>query len=186
MSFDPMSPEEAIAGFPHQRPLPDGLPQPPSDPSVPSFSTDRDGRPKRPLNAYNLYFLERVPEEKLAHPDFTGNQISQLIGQQWAKMDEGERAPYRDQAHALQAKFREEYPDYHYRKASERARPVRPRTKGSVPLDDPQGIETGLKNAFTFLGSQLIANYLLQNRALIGDVAGLGKVPGIDMGYEIA
>jgi hypothetical protein len=101
-------------------------------------------------------------------------------------MDEGERRPWRDQAHALQAKFREEYPDYHYRKAGERGRPAQPRGKArSAPMADPRVIETSLKNAFTFLGSQLIANYLLQNRGLIGDLGELGKVPGIEYSIDL-
>jgi hypothetical protein len=185
MAFEPTSLEDAIGGFAHAAPVADGLPRAAAAPAAaPAFPSDRDGRVRRPPNAYNLYFHERVPAERLAHPDFTGNQISQFIGQRWAQMDEEQRRPYREQAQALQRRFREEHPDYHYRKAPDRLWPA-PRARPGAAPDDTRAIEAGIRNAFTFLGSQLIAAYLLQNRELLGDAGGLGKAPGIEDAIDL-
>jgi hypothetical protein len=85
------------------------------------------GPVKRPHNAYNLYFIERLQVEKDIHPELSGNEISQLIGKTWSEMDEEARRPYRERARDIHDKFKEEFPDYHYQKASERKKAV-PRT----------------------------------------------------------
>jgi hypothetical protein len=133
---------------------------------------------KRPHNAYNLYFIERLAIEKEVHPDLTGNEISQLIGKKWSEMDDEARRPYRERARDIHDKFKEDFPDYHYQKASERRRAV-PRTLQQIAGDDDQTpqkvMELSLKNLFAYLGSQLLTTYMGQNKTLMDEAASIAR-----------
>ena len=60
---------------------------------------------KRPLNAYFLFSKERRPALQKANPDMKVGPISKLIGAEWKKMSESDKAPYTKQAKELKAAF---------------------------------------------------------------------------------
>jgi hypothetical protein len=143
----------------------------PSKRTRPRPSADRPA--KRPHNAYNLYFIERLEVEKSLNPDLTGNEVSQLIGRKWSEMDEEARRPYRERAGDLHAKFREEFPDYHYKKSVDRQHRQKPDRQrlAEQPMVPQRLLEMSLKNVFSYLGAQLIAGCLPRTNGLMDDAA---------------
>ena len=159
MNFEGGNLEEALVGLvsqPHQ-----ALPVPAQKSQV-----------KRPHNAYNLFFIERLPIEKDANPTLTGNEISHLIGKKWSEMDDESKRPYRERAQEIKARFREEYPDYHYQKGHTKVRKKKEMLENQIEdsMDVPQRIEAQMRNLFGFLGAQAVSQYLVNNKAFIDEV----------------
>jgi predicted RecB family nuclease len=150
----------------------------------PSSVTQLSDSVKRPHNAYNLFYSERLQIEKDLHPDLTGNEVSHLIGKTWSEMSEDARRPYRERALDIREKFKEEFPDYHYKKSNKRKRRL-DQVEGRT--ETPQKcsmVELSLKNLFTYLGSQLIASYLPQNKMLMDEAATIVRGALAGGGFE--
>ncbi|KAK8848276.1 non-histone protein [Tritrichomonas musculus] len=144
---------------------------------------------KRPHNAYNLFFIERKPIEREKHQKLSGNEISQLIGKIWTAMSEEEKRPYKDKAKIIQAQFKEENPNYHYQKSTEKPKRKKPLHQSNmnpsynfnspnVNINSQISLEVQLKNMFSSLGQQVVMRYLGQNKA---DIDGMNKNPQITM-----
>jgi hypothetical protein len=144
-------------------------------PDLPSGPSDR--QVKRPHNAYNLFFIENQHSAREQNPSLSGNEISHLLGRQWSEMDDDARRPYKEQAKAISAKFRQENPDYHYQKASTRwQRPPNrpPKFASASPFDcgdltSEADIESHLGKLFQFLGSQAVAHFFCSEREVLDD-----------------
>jgi hypothetical protein len=126
---------------------------------------------KRPHNAYNLYFIEQQPIERENNPTLNGNAISQLIGRQWADMDDAAKRPYRQRAKEIWEKFRNENPDYHYQKGSNKPRKSKTNSCSHAAesivfpeLESPEAIEACLGKIFAFLGRKVITHYFANNK----------------------
>ncbi|OHT12557.1 HMG box family protein [Tritrichomonas foetus] len=134
---------------------------------------------KRPPNAYNLFFIERQPIERENNPKLTGNEVSQLIGKQWKEMTEEQQLQYKEKANQIRAKFKEEHPDYHYQKGSDKQRKKKKNhsnlnilgTEADLfgflteePLSSQTTLEAQLKNLFTLIGQAVITKYLTTNQ----------------------
>ena len=133
---------------------------------------------KRPHNAYNLYFIERLPIEKEANPSLSGNEISHLIGKKWSEMDDESKRPYRERAQEIKAKFREEYPDYHYQKGAAKFKKKKDmilQPRNVEHMDTQQRVEMQVRNLFSFLGAQAVSQYLLKNKASVDEIGGIAR-----------
>lgn len=133
---------------------------------------------KRPHNAYNLFFIEHKPIEREKHQKLSGNEISQLIGKMWNEMTEEEKRPYKEKANIIRQQFKEENPNYHYQKASEKQKKKRihnivtrdpynynnlEHSNPNQNLNSPLSLEFQLKNMFLSLGQQTVMRYLTNN-----------------------
>ena len=152
---------------------------------------------KRPHNAYNLFFIERQPIERENHPKLSGNEISQLIGRQWNEMSAEERYPYREKADILHQKFKQQYPDYHYQKSTEKTKKKRKSKKNSFMIQEapnqlhfidenndalamntnnnmtnqqePEQLDTKLKSFFSAIGLQMAIKFSMNHPEELND-----------------
>ena len=55
-----------------------------------------DGRVKRPLSAYIIFTMERRPEllAQKKYKDYKIGELAKVMGDEWQKMDDNDRAPY--------------------------------------------------------------------------------------------
>ena len=143
---------------------------------------------KRPHNAYNLFFIERKPIEREKHQKLSGNEISQLIGKMWNEMSQEEKRPYVEKANIIRQQFKEENPNYHYQKSSEKQKKKRIQNQNILPRDSmifgnateqtnsnanlntQIPFEFQLRNMFSSLGQQVVMRYLTQNNAEVDGI----------------
>mmetsp|Transcript_36263 Transcript_36263/g.94997 ORF Transcript_36263/g.94997 Transcript_36263/m.94997 type:complete len:1311 (+) Transcript_36263:62-3994(+) len=64
--------------------------------------------PKRPLSGYLLYSNENREAAKAAHPEAKITELASILGVQWKKLDEAEKATYNDQAAVLKEAYLKE------------------------------------------------------------------------------
>ena len=99
-------------------------------------------------------------------------------------MTEEEKRPYKEKANIIRQQFKEENPNYHYQKASEKQKKKRNQTHTIAPrdsfnfntlehansnntpninLNSPLSLEFQLKNMFSSLGQQVVLRYITRN-----------------------
>eukprot|EP01052_Picozoa_sp_SAG31_P034242 SAG31_NODE_3973_length_3702_cov_3.586848_4_plen_150_part_00 len=76
--------------------------EPPSDDDEPAGRKKKAKKdpnaPKRACSAFMFYSIERRPQLKDEHPDWSFGAFGKQIGTEWRSMSDGEKAPYEHQA----------------------------------------------------------------------------------------
>lgn len=67
----------------------------------------KDG-PKKPRTAYNFFCFERTPQLRAQYPDLSFNEIGKLLGDEWKKMINSERAKYQEMAKEDKIRYEKE------------------------------------------------------------------------------
>eukprot|EP00117_Sycon_ciliatum_P028128 scpid72796/ scgid22677/ Transcription factor SOX-7 len=102
---------------------------PGSDSGVSSPGESLDNRVKRPMNPFMVWAQQERPRLSAIHPGIHNAELSRLLGQNWNKMDDSEKKPYKAEAIRIAELHRLQHPDYKYkpRKKDPAARRVRGR-----------------------------------------------------------
>jgi hypothetical protein len=157
------------------------------------------GKVKRPHNAFNLFFMEQIPQFRVDFPGLTGNELSRELGRRWKAMTPEERKPYIVQARELLTQFHIDYPDYHYAHRDSRKRGQGrwrlPNLPGLVPDDGPPG-PADFSEFLSIFASQLVAHFVLQNRDIADTIVAsigaatlpqlLGSIRDVPLGEMVA
>lgn len=75
---------------------------------------------KRPPNAFIRFCLENRKVYRSNHPELSNTKVSTLLANEWKKMTEEQKIPYKEKAREEQKKFKEENPEYGYDKAKQK------------------------------------------------------------------
>jgi transcription factor SOX7/8/10/18 (SOX group E/F) len=90
---------------------------PPQDNSA-QADHDPDGdTSRRPPNAFILYSQAMRSSVRQANPTLSNTEVSRLLGKLWKDVPAEVKLQYKQQASKAQEDFKQEHPDYTYRKA---------------------------------------------------------------------
>lgn len=134
-------------------------------------------KPKRPLNAYNLFFLEKQPKMKSENPLMGGNEISKVIGAQWAEMSQEEKLPYIQKAKEIHEQFKKDNPDWHYGKSAEKGNKKRQKNQANYIFDPDFVIttEAEFNTVLETIGALALSQYILSRKDLQEEVSNFVK-----------
>ena len=65
-------------------------------------------KPKKPLNAYMFFSINKQKEVRQKNPDVPSTEVAKIMGKQWAKFSEKQKAPYHCQAQKDLVRFDKE------------------------------------------------------------------------------
>mmetsp|Transcript_12390 Transcript_12390/g.13708 ORF Transcript_12390/g.13708 Transcript_12390/m.13708 type:complete len:229 (+) Transcript_12390:802-1488(+) len=71
---------------------------------------------KRPTNSFLLYSNKHRPLIHQQFPALSNAEVSKRLGQSWKELSEDEKAPFKEKAARIKAKFDEDHPDYKFTK----------------------------------------------------------------------
>jgi hypothetical protein len=128
---------------------------------------------RRPPNAFILYSQAMRSTVRQSNPALSNTEVSRLLGQLWKDVPADAKLQYKQQAARAQEQFKQEHPDYTYRKAR------RKRTLNELLTKTNQGYPAGFPNDPTMAAMLNPANaYMMQMYAQAGAGQGQGQVPG--------
>ena len=70
---------------------------------------------KRPMNAFMVWSKEKRRTMSQKNPKMHNSEISKILGAQWKKMPDDEKAKYIEEAKRLQQEHSQKHPDYKYK-----------------------------------------------------------------------
>ena len=133
---------------------------------------NRSQKVKRPLNAYNIFYLERQPKLKQENPLLSGNDISRQVGIEWKEMNEDQKKPYKEKARDIYEKFKQENPDYHYDKSSEKKAVKKSRNNDhGFYGDSVSGFGNNHDSVYFQIGALTLANFVLTRKDILDDIS---------------
>ena len=72
---------------------------------------------RRPPNAFILYSQDKRASVSQENPTLSNTEVSRILGQMWKTVPNDEKLKYKMKAQTLQEQFKQEHPNYTYRKA---------------------------------------------------------------------
>lgn len=95
---------------------------------------------KRPMNAFMVWSKEKRRTMSQKNPKMHNSEISKILGAQWKKMPDEEKAKYIEEAKRLQQEHSQKHPDYKYKPRRRKQKQLIKKATYSFPY-------TGTENA---------------------------------------
>jgi len=86
--------------------------------------SDEPPKIKRPMNPFMIFGCEKRRKLAQVHPRMHNSEISKILGAEWKRMSEYEKAPYIQEAKRLKEQHSIEYPNYKFK--ANRRKPRQP------------------------------------------------------------
>jgi transcription factor SOX7/8/10/18 (SOX group E/F) len=109
---------------------------------------------RRPPNAFILYSQAMRTAVRQEHPALSNTEVSAVLGKMWKEVPTDQKLIYKQKAAAAQEIFKQEHPDYTYRKARRKRTLNELLTKSSqgFPMPDYPPTDISNMNPYAFMG----------------------------------
>lgn len=125
---------------PHQHPHPH------HDPKLDEKKSDEPPKIKRPMNPFMIFGCEKRRKLAQVHPRMHNSEISKILGAEWKRMSEYEKAPYIQEAKRLKEQHSIEYPNYKFKANRRKPRQAVKKERAAFPYGtDLNALPTGMK-----------------------------------------
>lgn len=88
---------------------------------------------KRPMNPFMIFGCEKRRKLAQVHPRMHNSEISKILGAEWKRMSEYEKAPYIQEAKRLKEQHSIEYPNYKFKANRRKPRQAVKKERPSFP-----------------------------------------------------
>lgn len=108
--------------------------------------SDEPPKIKRPMNPFMIFGCEKRRKLAQVHPRMHNSEISKILGAEWKRMSEYEKAPYVQEAKRLKEQHSIEYPNYKFKANRRKPRQAVKKERPAFPYaTDLTTIPTGMK-----------------------------------------
>ena len=109
--------------------------------------SDEPPKIKRPMNPFMIFGCEKRRKLAQVHPRMHNSEISKILGAEWKRMSEYEKAPYIQEAKRLKEQHSIEYPNYKFKANRRKPRQAVKKERPAYPYGtaDLTAIPTGMK-----------------------------------------
>nr|APW77289.1 Sox24 [Hydractinia echinata] len=108
--------------------------------------TDEPQKIKRPMNPFMIFGCEKRRKLAQVHPRMHNSEISKILGAEWKRMSEYEKAPYVQEAKRLKEQHSIEYPNYKFKANRRKPRQQVKKERPTFPYAaDLNAIPTAMK-----------------------------------------
>lgn len=108
--------------------------------------SDEPPKIKRPMNPFMIFGCEKRRKLAQVHPRMHNSEISKILGAEWKRMSEYEKAPYIQEAKRLKEQHSIEYPNYKFKANRRKPRQAVKKERPAFPYaTDLTTIPTGMK-----------------------------------------
>lgn len=108
--------------------------------------SDEPPKIKRPMNPFMIFGCEKRRKLAQVNPRMHNSEISKILGAEWKRMSEYEKAPYIQEAKRLKEQHSIEYPNYKFKANRRKPRQAVKKERPAFPYaTDLTAIPTGMK-----------------------------------------
>ena len=113
----------------------------------PNKKTDEPPKIKRPMNPFMIFGCEKRRKLAQVHPRMHNSEISKILGAEWKRMSEYDKAPYVQEAKRLKEQHSIEYPNYKFKANRRKPRQAIKKERPTFPYAtaDINAIPTAMK-----------------------------------------
>lgn len=116
------------------------------DPKMDEKKSDEPPKIKRPMNPFMIFGCEKRRKLAQVHPRMHNSEISKILGAEWKRMSEYEKAPYIQEAKRLKEQHSIEYPNYKFKANRRKPRQAVKKERAAFPYGtDLNALPTGMK-----------------------------------------
>jgi len=108
--------------------------------------SDEPPKIKRPMNPFMIFGCEKRRKLAQVHPRMHNSEISKILGAEWKRMSDYEKAPYIQEAKRLKEQHSIEYPNYKFKANRRKPRQAVKKERPAFPYaTDLTALPTGMK-----------------------------------------
>lgn len=108
--------------------------------------SDEPAKIKRPMNPFMIFGCEKRRKLAQVHPRMHNSEISKILGAEWKRMSDYEKAPYIQEAKRLKEQHSIEYPNYKFKANRRKPRQAVKKERPAFPYGaDLTALPTGMK-----------------------------------------